>query len=290
MNKIGDLIRLMRPVQWIKNGFVFTGILFSTDLSNVPLLMNVIFAAVAFCLTSSCIYVLNDIIDCENDKNHPKKRERPLAKGVVTMRAAALLSLLLGIAGLAIAWAVSWKVLAIILAYIALNIAYTYRLKHIVILDVFCISGGFMLRILAGTVGVGISPSKWLLLCGLLITLFLGFAKRRAEILAISLNTGEHRQVLQNYGSVLLDEIMGICASGVIISYSLYTMSPETIAIHKTERLIYTLPFVIYGIFRYIYILHHRNSGGDPTRDLLKDKHIIITVIGWALLTSYFIM
>lgn len=289
MNHMIDLIKLMRPFQWYKNGFVFTGLLFSNETFNVPLLLKVILATIAFSLASSAIYVFNDVIDCENDRHHPEKKERPIAKGIVSIPAAISLSIGTGLAGLLLGLLVSWQVLIIILAYIALNLAYSYRLKNVVIVDVFCIAAGFMLRILAGTIGVGIPPSKWLLLCGLLITLFLGFAKRRAEMLALS-NKEEHRKVLHNYGAVLLDEIMSICAAGVIISYSLYTMSPETIATHNTENLIYTLPFVIYGIFRYIYILHHRNSGGDPSRDLLKDRHIIGVVMGWALLTTYLIM
>lgn len=287
MNKPIDLLRLMRPNQWAKNVFVFTGILFSNAFTNIPLLTQVILAAIAFSLASSAIYILNDILDCKSDKMHPKKKERPLARGAVTIPAALMLALLCGVAGFAAAWMVSWQVCAIILAYIILNIAYSYRLKQVVILDVFCISAGFMLRILAGTVGVGIPPSKWLLLCGMLITLFLGFAKRRAELIALAHNKEEHRLVLQNYGAVLLDKIMGICATGVIISYSLYTMSPDTIATHQTENLIYTLPFVIYAIFRYIFILHHHSGGGDPTRDLMGDRHIICSVVGWAALTTY---
>jgi 4-hydroxybenzoate polyprenyltransferase len=168
-----------------------------------------------------------------------------------------------------------------------LNIAYSLWLKHVVILDVFCIATGFMLRILAGTIGVGIPPSKWLLLCGLMITLFLGFAKRRAEFITLANGKEYHRKVLLKYGAILLDQLVSICAVAVILSYSLYTMSPETVHIHHTENLIYTVPFVIYALFRYIFLLHHSNGGGDPTRDLLRDKHIVISVLGWAFLTFY---
>lgn len=287
MNSLRDLWRLIRPVQWIKNGFVFTGVIFSGLVYDPQLLLSVILAAIAFCLVSSSVYIFNDIIDCESDRQHPEKKERPIASGRVTLPFAITLGVILGICGILIAYYVSWQVLAIILGYIALNAAYTIRLKHVVILDVFCISTGFMLRILAGTIGVGIPPSKWLLLCSLMITLFLGFAKRRAEIIRLRRRKEGHRKVLMNYGPVLLDELIAICATGVIITYSLYTMSPETIRIHHTENLIYTVPFVIYALFRYIYLLHHGNSGGDPTRDLLKDPHIIISVLGWSILTFY---
>ena len=286
-NKPLDLIKLMRPQQWIKNAFVFAGILFGNEFTNIPLLITVIIAAASFSLVSSSIYILNDIIDCESDKHHPKKKKRPIACGSVTISTAAILGVIVGSAGLVLGWLASLKVLTIVILYLILNITYSLRLKNIVILDVFCISAGFMLRLLAGTVGVGIPPSKWLLLCGLMITLFLGFAKRRAEIIALQAQKQEHRKVLVNYGPVLLDEIIAICATGVIISYSLYTMSADTVRIHRTESLIYTVPFVIYALFRYIYLLHHGNSGGDPSRDLLKDTHIIICVFGWALMTIF---
>lgn len=289
MNRPIDLLRLMRPLQWIKNSFVFTGILFSALYTDTPLLIKVILTAIAFCLVSSCIYILNDILDTQSDSRHPKKKNRPLPSGKVTIQAALILSAILGITGISLAAFVSYKVLIIIIGYVVLNIAYSFKLKHVVILDVFCIAAGFMLRILAGTVGVGIPPSKWLLLCGLMITLFLGFAKRRAEIIALAHNKGEHRKVLLNYGPVVLDEILAICATGVIITYSLYTMSAETTRIHHTENLIYTVPFVIYALFRYLFLLHHCQSGGDPTGDLLKDRHIITSVLLWGVLTIYLI-
>ena len=287
MNRLTDIWRLMRPLQWIKNGFVFTGVFFSERLEEPYLMLQVVLTAVAFSLVSSSVYIFNDIIDCESDRHHPQKKERPLPSGKVTVPFAAALAALLGIVGLLLSAWISYKVLMIIGLYVLLNLAYTLKFKNIVILDVFCISAGFMLRILAGTVGLGIPPSKWLLLCGMMVTLFLGFAKRRAEILALKANKEDHRKVLRNYGPILLDELIAICATGVIITYSLYTMSPDTIRIHQTENLIYTVPFVIYAIFRYIFLLHHTHGGGDPTRDLLKDPHIMLSVLGWAALTAY---
>lgn len=286
MNHPRDLIRLMRPVQWLKNAFVFIGLIFGRDLNPV-LTMRVVVTAIAFCMASSAMYIINDILDRESDRHHPKKKNRPLAAGLVSIPAALCLSLILGVSCLAISMWVSYKVLLIIFSYCFLNIVYSIWLKHVVIIDVFCISAGFMLRILAGTVGVGIPPSKWLLLCSMMLTLFLGFAKRRAEIIALSNNKEEHRKVLVNYGPILLDEIIGICATGVIITYSLYTMSPETILIHKTQNLIYTVPFVVYGLFRYIYLLHHCNQGGDPSKEIFKDPHILGSLLAWAVLTFY---
>jgi len=287
MNRFSDLLRLMRPTQWTKNIFVFAGIFFAEEFYDPILLFRVTLAAVAFSLVSSCIYIINDIVDTDNDKHHPKKKNRPLPSGKVTTNCAIMLSAGCGLLGMLIALYVGGMVAGIILFYALLNIAYSFRFKHIVLLDVFCIATGFMLRILVGTVGVGIPPSQWLLLCGLMITLFLGFAKRRAEIITLTANKKEHRKVLEHYGPVLLDEIIAICAACVIISYSLYTMSPDTIAVHQTANLIYTVPFVIYALFRYIFLLHHCNGGGNPSRDLLKDRHIIASIFGWLVVTVY---
>lgn len=286
MNNLLTMIRALRPNQWTKNVFVFTGIIFGKALHTPGILVQVILAAIAFSLVSSCIYIINDIIDCESDRKHPEKCHRPLASGAMTISTATLLAAAAGIGGVAIGLWVSKAVTILLLCYLALNTAYSLRLKHVVILDVFCISAGFMLRILAGTIGVGIPPSNWLLLCGLMITLFLGFAKRRAETLTLD-DKQEHRQVLGKYSPLLLDEMITICATGVIIGYSLYTMSADTIRIHNTANLIYTIPFVIYALFRYLYLLHLDKKAGDPTTTLFKDPHIVTTVIGWAAVTYY---
>jgi len=286
---IQNIIKLLRPVQWTKNIFVFTGVIFGKSLDTPVLLLAAFFSAAAFSLVSSSIYIFNDIVDSESDRLHPQKKYRPIASGVVSSQLAVQLSVSLAFLGIGIGYFLSWQTFIILTTYIFLNILYSLKLKHVVILDVFCISCGFMLRILAGTVGIGIAPSKWLLLCGMMITLFLGFTKRRAEIIALGEGKQEHRKVLKHYGATFLDEIITICATSVIVGYSLYTMSSETIAIHQTDNLIYTVPFVIYAIFRYIYILHHGNSAGDPSIDLFKDKHIIASVFGW-MIASIFIL
>jgi 4-hydroxybenzoate polyprenyltransferase len=289
MNHPKDLWRLMRPLQWIKNAFVLTGLIFGKHFGEKDLLLSVLLATIAFSLVSSFVYIINDITDIESDRHHPKKRLRPLPSERVSLSMAIILAMITCVCGLSLAYFVSWRLLEIVICYILLNIAYSLYLKHVVILDVFCIAGGFMLRILAGTIGVGIPASKWLLLCGLMITLFLGFAKRRAELIALKHNPEKHRYVLENYSPVLLEEILAICATSVIISYSLYTMSPETIEVHHTSNLIYTVPPVIYALFRYLFLLHHQQSGGDPTRDLFKDRHIIAAFIIWACCTVYLI-
>ena len=275
----------MRPYQWVKNTFVFTGLMFGHAWHDPNLVTQVVVAFIAFCLVSSAVYIINDIVDLEQDRHHPKKFQRPLASGRVSIMAAAMLAGLLGVLGLGLAYAASKIVLLILVAYALMNIAYSLRLKHVVILDVFIIASGFMLRILAGTLGVGIPPSQWLLLCGLMVTLFLGFTKRRAEIIALAEDKAAHRKVLEHYSPVLLDKMIGVTAAGLIMSYSLYTMNPDTIRIHGTPNLIYTVPFVMYGVFRYIYLLHHQRRGGDPSHDLVRDPHLFIVVGAWLVTT-----
>lgn len=275
----------MRPHQWVKNSFVLTGLLFGHAWHDPILVKQAIIAFFAFCIVSSTVYVINDIVDIEQDKNHPTKRKRPLPSGKLKISTAAIFAVLLGAIGFTLASYASTTVVIILMIYGIMNLAYSLKLKHIVILDVFIIAAGFMLRILAGTLGLGIPPSQWLLLCGLMVTLFLGFSKRRAEIIALSDDKSAHRKVLEQYSPVLLDNMIMVTAAGLIMSYSLYTMNPDTIRIHNTENLIYTVPFVIYGVFRYIYLLHHQSSGGDPSRDLVRDPHMLTVLLGWSIVT-----
>jgi 4-hydroxybenzoate polyprenyltransferase len=290
MTRLFALIRLMRPLQWVKNGFVFVGLLFGHAWTEATLVTSVVLAFSAFCLISSAIYTFNDIMDREQDRLHPAKCSRPLACGIIQVNEAGILALLLGAAAIIMSNASSPIVLYILLGYALMNVAYSISLKHVVILDVFIIAAGFMLRILAGTLGVGIQPSQWLLLCGLMVTLFLGFAKRRAEIIALSDDRVSHRRVLEHYSPLLLDKMIGITATGMIMSYSLYTMSADTIRIHGTANLVYTVPFVMYGVFRYIYLLHHHSMGGDPSNDLLHDAHLIIVIFVWLISTIAMIL
>ncbi len=286
-----QLLKLLRPHQWVKNGFVFIGLLFGDVSNNWGLRGDVLLAAAGFCLLSSCVYVLNDMFDRKADQAHPLKRRRPLASGTVGMGEAFALAVVCAAAGLALGAAASARVAAILIAYLLLNLAYSAGLKHVAILDVFIIAAGFMLRIYAGTWGVGIAPSQWLLLCGLLLTIFLGFAKRRAELMVSEgdgANGASQRPVLDEYSPALLDTMIAISAAGVIVSYSLYTVSPETIDLHRTDKLIYTLPFVLYGIFRYIFLLH-RHGGEDPASTLLTDAHMVVTGAAWLCVTLWLI-
>lgn len=281
--RLPHLIKLARPGQYIKNGFVFLGVLFSGQWDQARL-ASAFFVFLAFCAVSTAVYVFNDILDRESDRLHPLKRNRPLASGAVSVRAG--WGLALGAAALALVLALpvgAW-VLGFLGIYMAINIAYSLKLKHVVVLDVFIISAGFMLRILAGTVGLGIAPSSWLLLCATMLTLFLGFAKRRAELLMLerigSRDRALTRRVLDDYNPTIIEQFMAICAACTIMTYGLYTVSADTVARHHTENLIYSLPFVVYGIFRYIYLLHSKGKGNDAARDI-SDMHMLLAMAGW---------
>jgi len=292
--KASALVRLARPHQWIKNGFVFLGVVFGHRWDDPTVVVEVLALFVAFCLASSAVYVMNDIADRDADRLHPSKRLRPLALGEVGIGPARALCVALAFAAFALAAAVSLSSLGIVGAYIALNLAYSAGLKRVPILDVFMIAGGFMLRILAGTTGLGIPPSKWLLLCGLMLTLFLGFGKRRAEFLAVggagNPNGGPaHRAALEGYSKPLLDLLISVSVAGAAIGYALYTVDAETVALHGTDRLILTVPFVLYGLFRYLQVMYSREGGGDPAWEMLHDPHLIIATAGWLAATAWFL-
>lgn len=276
-----NLLLLMRPHQWIKNVFVFVHLAFGHAWHDPVIVRAALTTFTAFCLVSSGVYVFNDIFDRNDDRKHSLKRTRPIASGHISVTCGAVFGMILLAAGAGLGLWTSHTVFSLLAIYVALNFAYSLKLKHVVIVDVFVIAAGFMLRILAGTLGIGFPPSQWLMLCGMMITLFLGFAKRRAELAqAVTNNDARGRRVLDAYGLTLLDNMLAVTAAGAIISFSLYTMSPETILLHGTSNLIYTVPFVVYGIFRYMYLTHIRGAGDDTAKDLL-DPHLIAAVVCW---------
>lgn len=285
MPQMSAMLRLLRPHQWLKNSFVFVGLLFGHAWSDPLRLTQAGWAFAAFSLLASGVYVMNDLMDREQDRLHPVKRHRPLAIGTVSVRAARILMASCFALGFVLVAYSSNQAPWVFYAYVALNIGYTLGLKHVVVLDVFIIAAGFMLRLLAGTQGIGIEPSFWLLLCGLMLTLFLGFAKRQAECMALGEgDAAAHRRVLEDYTEGMLNQFITIASAAVIISYSLYTVNAETVAMHGTTKLIYTVPLVIYGMFRYLFLLHRLGGGGDPARQLMTDPHLMGAVAGWLLL------
>lgn len=288
MTPMNPVLKLLRPHQYVKNGFVLLGPLFAHQWASTTLFAAVM-VFLAFCAMASAVYVLNDLMDLEADRAHPTKKARPLPSGQVSLPLAKGLILGLVLLALILGMRTSLAVTACLAAYLVLNVLYSWRLKHVVVLDVFLISSGFMLRILAGTVGLAIAPSEWLLLCGLMVTLFLGFAKRRAELLLLEAEgAGQEartRRVLDDYAPQLLDQYLSVTAACTILGYGLYTVSPQTLTVHGTNSLIFTVPFVVYGIFRYLYLLHRQSHGNDAARDLFQDPHLLLTVLGWVALT-----
>jgi 4-hydroxybenzoate polyprenyltransferase len=273
--------RLARPQQWVKNTFVLPGLIFGHALGNPDKVTAALLATLAFCLMSSAVYAMNDLFDRDRDREHPDKRGRPIASGEIGARAGVVFALMLGACALAVGFAAGPAVAAILAAYALMNLGYSLGLKRMPVVDVFLIAAGFMLRILAGTVGIGIEPSRWLLLCGFLVTLFLGFAKRRAELIRLADDAGKHRPVLDAYTEGFLDTAILVCATGMVIAYGFYTVSPDTLSLHGTD-LTLTLPFVLFGTFRYLFLLRHRGGGGDPSNELLDDRWLLGSAAGWA--------
>ena len=281
MKQLRAYIELARPLHWVKNGFVLAGVVFGHAWDAPALLTAALVVTVSFCLASSAVYAFNDCFDAEQDRDHPEKRDRPVARGAVRERDAYVISAVLAAAALGTAAWVGPVAAAIVAAYLALNAAYTLGLKRVPVIDVFVIAGGFMLRLLAGTSGIDVEPSQWLLACGFLLTLFLGFAKRRAELERLAGDAAQHRAVLDAYTTGFLDKAILVCAVGMIVSYALYTVSPDTASLHGTGQLITTLPWVLLGTFRYLFRLHFRGGGGDPAEEVLRDPVLAIASAGW---------
>ncbi len=284
-----DVAQLLRPHHWVKNGFVLAGLLFGHAWDQPGYVAAAVAATLAFCLASSAVYAFNDAHDAQRDREHPDKKERPVARGAIAPAAARAIAALLACAALGLAAWTAWPVAAFVSAYLVLNAGYTLGLKRVPVLDVFAIASGFMLRLLAGTAGIGIEPSRWLLACGFLLTLFLGFAKRRAELERLSADAAQHRPVLEAYSLAFLDKAVFACVIGMVVTYALYTVAETTAVLHGTENLIWTLPWVLLGSFRYLFRLHYRGGGGDPAQELLRDPLLAAAALGWVATVAWLI-
>lgn len=276
MNKLKGLIVSMRPKQWLKNCFVFAGLVFSGSFVNAIPVLRAVCAFVLFSLVSGSAYIINDIIDREKDSVHPKKRMRPIASGLVCVRGACLFSLAVLIISLGAACFLSPGTAIILAAYFFLTMAYSLVLKNIVILDVIIIAAGFVLRTVAGAVAIDVWISPWLLLCTTMLALFLALNKRKNEIIVLSDNAENHRKNLGQYSPALIDSMLSVITSTTVMSYSLYTFSAG-----KSNYMMLTIPFVLYGIFRYQYLASEKDMGGDPGQALLKDRPLQIDILLW---------
>lgn len=287
---IRSAFRLIRPKQWVKNGFVFAPLIFARELFEPALVLLAFRAFGAFCLTASTVYIINDIADAEADRAHPVKRHRPIASGAITVAQAGVIGVLLFALTLVVAQGMDIRFLILLGTYFGMNIAYSFRLRNVLLLDVFIIAAGFMLRVVGGAYAIGVAVSSWIVLCSLFISLFLGFAKRRGELVQWQEAGGEgKRKTLSLYRVDLLDQLLTIAAAGTVISYALYTVAPRTVQVFGTDRLIYTTVFVIYGVFRYLYLIHTSSSVENPTNAVTSDVPILVTAVLWIAACTFII-
>ncbi len=282
MNSATGLIRSLRPEQWTKNLVVFGALVFSKNFTDIHLIELSIVVFGLFCIASSSVYLLNDVLDYKRDRVHPRKSKRPIASGVVSRSAASMLSILFAVAAMLIAWVfLNPQTLLLLVSYLVLNILYSVALKKIVILDVMTIAGGFVIRAIAGGIAIDVPISSWLVVCTLLLALFLGFGKRRHELESLKDIASEHRAILEHYSVYFLDQMITIVTSAVVVAYTFYTLSPEVEQKLGVEHLEISVPFVMYGIFRYLYLIHKKEKGGSPSRVLLTDFPLLLDVLLW---------
>jgi 4-hydroxybenzoate polyprenyltransferase len=273
----------LRPDQWTKNLIVFAALIFAVKLLDPAALANASAAFLIFCALSGAVYLINDVSDREQDRLHPIKKSRPIAAGELSPGAAIMWAVALGTGALAAAYALRPALAAVAAAYLALFVVYTRSLKHIVVLDVMTIAIGFVLRAVAGGLVINVHISDWLLVCTMLGALFLGLAKRRHEITLLAEGAKGHRRILEEYDPYLLDQMIGVVAAATMVAYIIYCASPETRAYFGTEWMVLTTPFPVYGLFRYLYLVHRKAGGGSPSDMLLEDRPLLACVVLWGI-------
>ena len=276
------LLESLRPQQWVKNGFVFAALIFSHSITDWHRNVRVMAGAFLFCLMSSAVYLFNDIVDAPEDRKHPVKRLRPLASGRLGVGTAAIAATTLALVSLGGAWALDHTFFAILATYALINVLYSWVLKRVVLLDVFVISAGFVLRVVGGGVIIHVEISPWLVVCATLLALFLALSKRRNELVVLGNEAGNHRSTLSNYSPYFLDQLIGIVTASTVMSYALYTLSSDVQTKFPGRRLDLTIPFVLFGIFRYLFLVHQNSEGGSPTRLLFTDAVLLSDVLLWA--------
>jgi 4-hydroxybenzoate polyprenyltransferase len=277
------LLVSLRPEQWTKNALVFAGLGFGMHLFDPAAVARTVLAFIVFCGLSGVVYLLNDVADCEADRRHPLKALRPIACGELPPRTAITAAAVITAGGLGVAFWLSVPFGIVSAVYVTLLAAYSKRLKHVVILDVMTLAIGFVLRAVAGAVVINVAISHWLLVCTILLALFLALSKRRHELVLLANGAVEHRRILGEYSPYLLDQMIGVVTASTLIAYIFYTISPETQQKFGTDLLGLTIPFPLYGIFRYLYLVHQRDGGGSPTTMLLTDRPLLVCVALWAI-------
>jgi len=274
-----DLLIALRPQQWVKNIVLFAGLIFSQNFFDPWRSAVVLAAAVVFCLASSALYLLNDILDIEADRKHPQKKNRPLASGRISPITAHVLSYTLMLWAFIAAYILNRNFGIILTVYLILEFSYSAYLKNVVILDIFCIAAGFLLRVVAGAVVIDVPISNWLLICTIFLSLFLALGKRRGEMVLLEDRAADHRPVLAHYSLPFIDQMMTVVTASTILSYVLYALSPQTTAKFHTRNLQYSIIFVVYGIFRYLYLVFQKKEGGAPEKVLFSDKPLLFDLL-----------
>ncbi len=269
----------MRPKQWIKNTLLYAALIFSQNVFQREMVWKNSLAFLFFCFLSSGVYLFNDLLDAEEDRRHPLKRERPIAAGKVTGLQAMVAASLLSLISIYGAFSLTFGFGVLCVGYLALQILYSLFLKRMAIIEIFAIAAGFFLRVVGGAKAIEVPISSWLLICTLFLSLFLGLGKRRHELILLGEEAQHHRRVLTEYNIPLLDQMVGVATAGTVISYSLYTLSLETVKKFHTENLWYTVPIVLYGIFRYLYLVYRREEGGHPEMIFFQDRSLLLTIL-----------
>lgn len=284
------LIRALRPVQWVKNVFVLAPIVFAEQLMDGEILSRAALAVAAFCLAASTIYLFNDLRDRHDDRKHPLKKNRPIASGALPVSVAIGACLVFGGGALAVAALFGGKFIALLGAYIAINVMYSGFLKRVVILDVMAVSSGYVIRVMAGATAIDVGVSNWLLLCTTFLALFLIFSKRRHELVLLGADdAAKHRAVLGHYSEAFLDQMINVVTASTVVAYALYAVDDHTVERFGTDRLIYTIPLVLYGVFRYLYLIYQQPDERNPTEAILKDWPSVINVVLWGLLVLWIV-
>jgi 4-hydroxybenzoate polyprenyltransferase len=286
---LSAVIAAMRPKQWSKNLIIFAGLVFSQNFFHLDFLKTSVLAFVAFCLAASSVYMINDIKDIERDRLHPVKKLRPLPAGRISVSSVTVISLILAAISISLAFWLHRDYGMLLVLYWIMMVVYSFKLKHMVIVDIIVISSGFIIRAVSGAVVLDVVISRWLLACTIFLSLFLILAKRRIEIVEMGTEAANHRAILEEYGERFLDQMIAAVTACTIISYVLYTVDPGTVEKFQTHQLIWTVPFVVYGIFRYLYLVYQKNLGGRPEMILLNDRPILVAVALWIIVSMFIV-
>ncbi len=289
MGKIKLLLQCMRPRHWVKNLFIYAGPFFSLQMFVPDNFLKLLYGFLCWCMATSAVYLLNDIIDRKEDAFHEQKKKRPIASGLVNIRLALLVCFSLAVGAVLWSMHLNTGFSLFISVYLIMNIAYSLYLKHVFILDVMCISLGFVFRVVSGALLINVGFSEWVIMCTLLLSLLLGFGKRQEELSTLEGKAPHHRRVLKEYDAHFLMNVPYVLVSSTIVCYMLYTVSSEAVRKFGTKNLIYTTPFVIYGLLRYVYIAYEKKKGADPTQVLFQDWPIVVTIVSWVLMVGLII-